>query len=291
MPRTAARTTSTRTHRTTARSAPASGSLEAGGRYGEPAPVDVVVEELGAVEEPINILLFGPSGHGKTRLASSTPRAVYLTTEHGVVSAQGTGSTARAIQASTWAHTFAGIKWAETNLTKNDWLIVDSATKMQQLQLRWILETQVEQNSRRDVDLPEVQDHQKWQNQYRRFIDRIYDMPCNTITIATAMLREDKNGDDEWLPELSGGANWQQISHYMCSQAGVVLYYAVSKTKDEDGNPLRWAQAQPAPPFTAKDRYSALGFGQYVGQDDNTAMSDWISWIEEVQASKASKAA
>jgi AAA domain len=264
--------------RTTAR--PQSGSLEAGGRYGEPEPVDIIAEDIAQVREPINILLYGPSGHGKTRLAAGAPRATFLTTEKGVVSAKHTGSTAKVWRAPTWGHCFAGLRKAETELGEEEWLIVDSATKMQQLQLQWILETQAAQNSRRDVDLPEVQDHQKWQNQFRRFIDKIYDMPCNTITIATSMIREDRNGDDEVIPELMGGDRWQALSHYMCSQASVVLYYQVSREKDEDGNPQRYLLAQPSPPYTAKDRYSALGFGQYVYQDDNNAMAEFIEMIK-----------
>jgi AAA domain len=266
---------------------PPADSPEAGGRYGEPDAVEVNIEELGQVEEPINVLLFGPPGHGKTRLAAGAPRSTFLTTEKGVVSAKGTGSTSKVIRAINWAHTNSGIKWAEANLVKGDWLIVDSATKMQQMMLTWILETQALQSSKRDVDLPEVQDHQKWQNMYRRFIDRIYDMPCNTITIATSMIREDKNGDDEVIPELMGGERWQQLSHYMGSQAGVVLYYAMSKTRDDEGYPLRYALAQPAPPYMAKDRYSALGSGQYVYDGDFGDMAKWIKLIEDAEAADA----
>jgi hypothetical protein len=268
------------------RAAPAD-SPENGGRYGEPASVEINLEDLASVEEPINVLLYGPSGHGKTVLASSAPRAKYLTTEKGVISAKRTGSQAKVWRATDWAHTLAGIKEAERTLVKGDWLIVDSATKMQQFMLTWILETQAEASSKRDVDLPEVQDHQKWQNMYRRFIDRIYDMPCNTITIATSMIREDKNGDDEVLPELMGGERWQQLSHYMCSQAGVVMYYAMAKHKDEEGFPLRYAVTQPAPPYAAKDRYNALGAGQYVYDEEFDAMARWIKLIEEAEAADA----
>jgi hypothetical protein len=240
-----------------------------------------VTEEIGEVEEPINILIYGPSGHGKTRLAASAPRATFLTTEKGVISAKHTGSTARVWRAPDWAHCFAGIKKAEAELGKGDWLIVDSITMMQQLQLQWILETQAAQSARRDIDLPELQDHQKWQNQFVRFVARINNMPCNTITIATSMIREDKEGDDEVIPELMGGDRWQAISHYMCAQAGVVLYYALSKERDDEGNPRRYALAQPSPPWTAKDRYSALDFGQYVDHGDTTAMAEFIQLIEE----------
>lgn len=274
-------TTARRGARTRSRKPAGAGSPESGGRYGEPVTVEIHEEDIGEVKEPINILLFGPSGHGKTALASSAPNATYLTTEKGVISAKRTGNRAKVWRAPDWAHALAGIKKAEAELGEDDWLIVDSATKMQRLQLRWILETQVEQSARRDIDLPEVQDHQKWQNQFVRFIDRIYDMPCNTILIATSMIREDKEGDDEVIPELMGGESWRAISHYMCSQAGIVLYYAMAKEKDEEGMPLRYALAQPSPPYVAKDRYTALGFGQYVGHDDFTAMSDWIKWIKE----------
>jgi hypothetical protein len=260
----------------------ATSTTEAAGRYGEPEIVDITVEEIGQVKEPINILLYGPSGHGKTRLAASAPRATFLTTEKGVVSAKHTGSTAKVWRAPTWAHCFAGIKKAEAELGENEWLIVDSITKMQRLQLRWITESQAAYNARRDIDLPEIQDHQKWQNQFTRFIDKIYDMPCNTIVIATSMIREDRNGDDEVIPELAGSENWQAISHYMCQQAGVVLYYRVAKEKDDDGNSVRYALAQPSPPYVAKDRYSALGPGQYVDHGDTTAMAEFIEMIKKV---------
>lgn len=255
-------------------------SPESGGRYGEPVPVDLEINDLGDVEEPINIVLFGPSGVGKTALASGAPKPVYLSTEKGVISARQAGNPARVIQAKNWAHTHSGIKWAEANLVKGDWLIVDSITKMQQMMLDWVLETQVEQSSRRDLDLPEVQDHQKWQNMFRRFIDRIYNMPCNTIVIATSMERESKSGDDEVIPELMGGERWQQLSHYVCSQAGVVLYYSVTRDKDEDGNRQRYALAQASPPWMAKDRYTALGNGQYVYDGEYDQMGEWIKMIE-----------
>lgn len=275
---------------TRARQAAGTDSPESGGRYGEPAPVDIEINDLGAVDEPINILLYGPSGVGKTALASGAPSPIYLSTEKGVISARHTGNSARVIQAKNWPHTHSGIRWAEANLKRGDWFIVDSSTRMQQMMLAWVLETQVEQSSRRDLDLAEVQDHQKWQNMYRRFIDRIYDMPCNTITIATSMTREDRNGDDEVLPELMGGERWQQISHYMCSQAGVVLYYALAKEKDDDGMPVRYALAQPSPPYAAKDRYDALGFGQYVYYDEYDQMGQWIKLIEASPAYQKSAA-
>lgn len=278
-PKASARARATRSRSTS--SSMTSAIAESGGRYGEPAPVEIETKEIGDVKEPINIVLFGPSGIGKTRLAAGVPRGTFLTTEQGVISAKHTGSTAKVWQAPTWAHCFAGIRKAEAELKEGDWLIVDSATKMQQLQLQWILETQAEQSARRDIDLPEVQDHQKWQNQFVRFIDRIYKMPCNTITIATAMLREDSEGDNEWLPELRGGETWRAISHYMCSQAGVVLYFNISREKDDDDKPKRWLQAQPYPPYTAKDRYNVMGFGQWVYHDDHKAMAEFVSWMEE----------
>lgn len=259
-----------------------SSTAEGSGRYGEPAPVEIEVTQIGEIEEPINIVIHGPSGTGKTRLAASAPRATFLTTERGVISAKHTGSTAQVWRAPTWGHAFAGIKKAEAELVKGDWLIVDSITKMQQLQLGWILESQAADNPRRDIDLAEIQDHQKWQRQFVRFIDRIYDMPCNTIVIATSMTREGKDGEDEVIPELIGGDRWQAISHYVCSQAGIVLYYSMAKEADKEGNPRRYALAQPSKGYMAKDRYSALGFGQYVEYGDTDAMAEFIEMIEEV---------
>src|SRR6266704_4455878 len=107
-------------------------SLEAGA-------VTVEIEDLTTFNESTNILLHGPSGHGKTVLAGGAPNATFLSTEKGVVAARRAGSKAGLIRAPDWEHVVAGLDLADQRLGPEDWLIVDSGTKMQVLYIRWIL--------------------------------------------------------------------------------------------------------------------------------------------------------
>ena len=50
--------------------------------------VTIEVEDLADFAESINILLYGPSGHGKTVLAGGAPNAVFVSTEKGVIAAR-----------------------------------------------------------------------------------------------------------------------------------------------------------------------------------------------------------
>src|SRR6266852_3960623 len=114
-----------RTGRSAAREAPATI---------QETEVEIAIEDLADFNESINILLHGPSGHGKTVLAGGAARdyrCVFLSTEAGVVSAKRAGSRAQVMRAPDWEHVVAGARRAKEELSTEDWLIVDSGTKMQ----------------------------------------------------------------------------------------------------------------------------------------------------------------
>jgi hypothetical protein len=245
--------------------------------------VNIEIEDLYEHKEPLNIVIYGPSGAGKTSLASAAPNATFLSTESGVVAAKVAGSQAKLMRARTWSHCIAGINKAEELLGEEDFLIVDSITKMQRLQIRGLLQYQNAMNGARDLDIPGLKDHQKWQNQFVRFIDQIFAAPYNSILIAGSMTREDSNGDDETIPMLIGGERWLDISKYICHEADVVLYYNVSSTASTDEITIRRALAQSYPPYFAKDRYDALGKYWDVEEYDYSQMAAMIDAINEVR--------
>jgi hypothetical protein len=244
--------------------------------------VEIEVEELTAFNPSKNLMIYGPSGHGKTVLAGGTPNAVFLSTEGGVVSAKRTGSTARLIRAPDWEHALSGVKWADDNLGKEDWLIVDSHTRLQLEYVRWLLRMKNLENSARDLDIPALQDHQKWQNAFMRWTDHIISAPYNSIFICAEMRRENEEGDLEVLPQIRGGKNLE-VCRYISSQMDVALYYAISDRAteaNEDGLIIRRALAQPYPPYFAKDRYKALGRFIDVEDEYYETMLDIIDMID-----------
>jgi DNA polymerase III delta prime subunit len=251
----------------------------------EEEEVVIEIEELSDYNESKNILLHGPSGHGKTVLAGGAARdfrCLFLSTEKGVVSAKRAGSKAQVMRAPDWQHVVAGLNRADQELAPEDWLIVDSGTKMQVLYIRWILQQIHDQNAMRDLDIPAIQDHQKWQNGFKRFCDRIIDSHYNTIFITTSMQTENEDGDDMVIPDLTGKQN--QISNYISAQFDVAMYYAVAPQKSRTEPMVRRALTQPYPPYFAKDRYNVFGRWQDVPEGDYTAMSDFIGMILDADA-------
>lgn len=209
---------------------------------------------------------------------------MFLTTEKGVVAAKRAGSTAGIIRAPDWEHALAGVKLADEKLGPEDWLIIDSHTKMQVLYLRWLLRMRNAQNSARDLDIPAIQDHQKWQNAFMRWTDHIVDAPYNTIFVGGEMIKQDKEGEEIVLPAITGKD--YAICNYIIGQMDVGMYYSVSDKASTSTEIVRRAMVQPHPdlPYWAKDRYDALGKYQDVGEKDYWAMADFIEMIKEEAA-------
>jgi hypothetical protein len=255
------------------------------------ADVEIITEDLSASGRtaPVNMLIHGPSGHGKTLLAGGAAdgsRSVtFLSTEtEGVASARAVGSQAKLWRCPSWEHAVAGVKKAEQEFTVDDWMVVDSGTKMQEMYMRWILQRENDINPQRDLDIPAIQNHQKYQNGFKRWTDRLIDGNFNTIFITTSMSVDDAEGEARVIPLLLGKKG--EISDYVSAQFSVALYYSVARESREMRGPvLRRALCQPYPPWFAKDRYMALGTSWDVEDGDYFAMSRMIEAIDKARGS------
>ena len=237
-------------------------------------------EDLQDFNESINICLYGNSGVGKTVLAGAAPNATYLTTEKGVTSAKRAGHSARVWRAPTWEHVEVALDRADNELTSDDWLLVDSGTKMQILLHRWWLGRQHEENESRDLDIPQIQDYQKFQNMYLRFWSRIVDAHYNSIIICTAMNNEDPEGESIVLPFVVGKG--YAISSACCAEMDMVLYYGVARQNDKQAPTIRRLLAETYPPWFAKDRYMVLPRWTDVEEGDFTILADIIDDVLEI---------
>jgi hypothetical protein len=257
------------------------------------ADVEIVTEDLSESGQtaPVNILIHGPSGHGKTLLAGGaadgTRPVTFLSTEtEGVASARAVGSMAKLWRCPSWEHAVAGVKKAEQEFTIRDWMVVDSGTKMQEMYMRWILARENELNPQRDLDIPAIQNHQKYQNGFKRWCDRLIDGQFNVIFITTSMTADDAEGEERIIPHLLGKKG--EISDYVSAQFSVALYYSVARESREMRGPvMRRALAQPYPPWYAKDRYMALGKFWDVEEGNYFAMSAMIEAIDKARGADA----
>jgi hypothetical protein len=238
---------------------------------------------LQAFAESINMMLYGDPGSWKTGTAGMAPRAVFLSTEKGVVAAKRLGSTAQVLRCPDWDSVEAALDWIDANPDAYDWLIIDSLTKMQVLLIRWILEVAKEDNEARDLDIPAIQDHQKWQNMFKRFVDRIVDMPINTIFIATAMHKEDAEGEDLVIPDIQGKD--YAISGYITAQMDVVMFIGVEGRPGEDEDSVHYMLTEAWGPYQwCKDRFMALPRRIDITEGDTSIMPKIIQRIERSAA-------
>ncbi len=241
--------------------------------------VTIVVEDMAQFDEPINICVYGPSGVGKTVLAGGAPRSTFLTTEKGLASAKRSGSASRIMRAYDWEHILAGIRKADDTLGKDDWLIVDSGTKMQVLYMRWILRMENRANSSRSLDIPAIHNHQQYQNGFKRFCDHIIDAPYNSIFVFGEMEIPGEDDEMEKVPHIEGGRTFQ-VCRYIIGQFDVGIRYTISRSLSEPGHTVRLALTQPTENCWAKDRYMALGEWQTVEPREFDAMAQFIDLIE-----------
>lgn len=257
--------------------------------------ITVRVEELSDWNESFNWCIYGDSGAGKTVFASFAPRGYILSTEKGVMSAKRVGSTAKLLRAPDWDHVEASIEWADQHLGPEDVLIVDSVTKMQELLIRWWLGIQHTENEARDPDIPQLQDHQKWQRMFLRFISHIIEAKYNSIFVATSMRKEDEEGDDLVLPNIVGKD--YAIAQNFCAEMDIVSCLRVKKRANIDDPRESMLINDTYPPYFAKDRFNVLPRWEAIpdgkeGDGSYDLIIDMINEIldlapEERQAAKA----
>lgn len=226
---------------------------------------DAIID-LSDYDESVNYLLYADSGVGKTVHAGGS--GLILGVEQGTVSAKRQGSTAKLWPIHSWMDLQRAYAWLKKNPDAFPWVALDSVTAMQQLALKWILEKEYKNaggaQSSRDIDIPQIQDHQKWQNMFKRFIKGFCDLPVNVLFTALPLHVEDEEGMALVLPDLSGKG--YQIAQWVCAQMSVVGYMKKIRKKtgvDSKDEPIykevRRVYFQYKAPHFAKDRYDVLG--------------------------------
>lgn len=187
-------------------------------------PSDII--SLEEEDDYANILVYGLSGSGKTVFGGSggnplddddSLNILFLAPEKkGTLSAKRLGSKAQKWKINSWEDLQNAYDWLYDNPDHGfDWVTIDSGTEMQQMLLRAILDSVVKENSSRDLDIPAIQDHQKWQNMFKRMVKAFNDLPVNICWTALARNEEDPMGDDFLTPDIQGKG--YQMSQWFAS--------------------------------------------------------------------------
>lgn len=234
-----------------------------------PKPVHVAQltpQSLGGLEvstaqdaaEFINIILYGDSGVGKTRLAATAADVpemspvLFLDIEGGVKSIRHLYPDMAVIRITS----FDKLQKAYDALFEGKHpfktVVVDSITETQKFGMYGIMEKAVAKEPNRDPDLPGIGEWGKNTEQMRKFIRAFRDIP-NVNTIFTALRMDDRNprtGVTTTLPSLSG-----KLAKEVSALVDEVLYYYI---KAVDGQYKRLLLSAKTEEIVAKDRSDNL---------------------------------
>lgn len=232
------------------------------------SPIPEAIISLEAWDESINMMIVAESGWGKTVLSGTAdqrntdgPKALFLATENGTISAKRQGSTADVWPIKKWRDLQLAFRYLNSEGGCHDyqWCLMDSITEMQKLSMDNALATGVaEHRKNADPDVPQIQDHLKVQQQTLNMLKRFNELPINCLYTALPYRLEDANGNPYYLPALDGkqGGIAQQAMGYM----HVVGHGIKRSVKDSNDKVtvVRRVYFQTTGPYRAKDRYGVL---------------------------------
>lgn len=193
-------------------------------------------------EESLNILVYGDSNAGKTRLAGTLPeKTFWLVCEPGFKSAvrwrqtEGLPPHKGARRITNSAEAWTAVEWLEAGdkFRKLDWIVIDGITTMQdRFRLGYTAEAfDINPKSRAHRNLPDRPDYFNTQNFLKSWIPRLIDMQVNLMITAHAY-RTDKTEDGELLvfPGFQGKVT--EVSNAISGLMDVTGYMEARKLKN-----------------------------------------------------------
>lgn len=205
-----------------------------------------------------NWLIYAPSGVGKTVLAGTAPKNLFLTVEAaGTESAKAMGSDADEWVCDSWAELAKAFDWIKNEGHKvYEWVTVDSLTEMEELCWNAQLESVGKEFEAR------IQDYGIVDRKIKKMVDAFNRLPVNVLYTAqqAAMEMEDEEGDDVFkvLPALGRAKGGWPLSHLVCGKVtliGLLNVRSDKETKEE----FRRLYVHGSDRFIAKDRHDTFG--------------------------------
>lgn len=228
-----------------------------------------------AQERPpyMNILLYGDSGVGKTRLAGSADdvpdmrKVLCVDLEGGTLTLTHSNPNVDVLRVKNWDEMQAVYDALYAGNHDYSTVIVDSLTEVQKFNMYNIMNDLVEFNNDRDPDVPSMREWGKNLEQMRKFVRAFRDLPVHTIF--TALMKNDKDkktGMSQRMPSLSG-----KLASEVAAFLDVVCYMYI---KEVDGEQKRLLLTSATDEIVAKDRTGKLPIVL-----DNPDMSDLLGFI------------
>jgi hypothetical protein len=221
-------------------------------------------------EKPLKVLLWGPSGTGKTKLSGSFPNPHFIDLDNGMSTLAGSNINYITLSDKlTTDEDFIAIckankkdpdkmcksvgyvktmflleHWANT-LTSNDTVIVDSLTILNNGALDYVLKLA-------GVATARIQDYGAAQKLLEDVFEQINDVKCNVIVIAhQQFVKDDESGFISWLPDTIG-----KLANRIPIYFDEVWLTGTERSKEDKNKQDYYIETRPTRRTTAKSRLS-----------------------------------
>jgi hypothetical protein len=217
-------------------------------------PVSRVAEQ----QQYFNMLIYGNSGAGKTRLAGSSSavpelrRILFIDVEGGTLTLRNTPyNEVEVVRVKSWQEMELVYDELYANPTQFNTVIVDSLTEIQKMSMDRVMRRLVEENDERDADVPGMREWNINIEQTRKFVRKFRDLPVNTIFTALETTEKDmRKGSLKRKPSLSG-----KVKDEVAAFLDIVVYLYIKEVGDENKRILLTGQTEDT---VAKDRSNQL---------------------------------
>lgn len=205
----------------------------------------------------VNVLVYGESGVGKTRLAGTADdvpemrKVLIVDMEAGTFSLRASNPNVDIVRVKSWNDMqevydalYAGGHDYKT-------VVLDSLTEIQKFNMYTIMNDVVKEHTERDIDVPSMREWGRNLEQMRKFVRAFRNLEMNTIF--TALATSEKNARSGMItkkPSLSG-----KLANEVAAFLDVVVYMYV---KELNGEQERFLLTSSTEEFVAKDRSAAL---------------------------------
>jgi hypothetical protein len=232
--------------------------------------------------ESINMMVHAFPGAGKTRFGASAPNSVFLSAEPGIISAKRAGYKGGAqgvVKVKEWQDALDFATAAEAGAyAHRDWIIVDTASTIQEKDMKSVMANLVRDKPHRDEDLPDKAEHQKMQNSFKRWFERMIDLPQNVLFLCHTMVVEHSSGYAWWLPAIQGQADkGYAVANYCMGLVNCVGFMDRKVVNGKEVQRILWqpfVDDKKEIRYTAKDHFAALGMWT-----DDKIMPDLLEMI------------
>jgi len=220
-----------------------------------------------------NWLIYCGSGIGKTVLAGTAPKALFLTVEAaGTESAKAFGSEADEWICDSWEEVGKAYAWIKKEGHKlYDWVLLDSVTEMEELCWTDQLEGIGKEFEAR------IQDYGIVDRKVKKMVDNFNRLPINVLYTAQEMAftTEDGDGDEiqKVLPKIGRTKGGAPLSNLICGKVTLVGYLGITEEKEE--GEFRRLVVAGGDGWVAKDRHDA--FGKYIDKPDIGEMAEIVN--------------